>query len=182
MTIRRQLCAALLSLSFFVACAPHLDPQTAPSEQKKLYRLLLQSIPSIDHHEAKILSDEAIRFSRKLASDYHISTPPLMHNFLINIGLKDRGLCYQWSDDLYLHLQKFHFRTMQLKPVGAYIGSYWREHNALVVLPQHSSDLSAGILLDAWRHAGKLYFIPILKDPAYHWKIRTDRCDVYKGR
>lgn len=177
----RRLSGIALLLLLLSACTPHINPQNLDSNQKKLYTLLIRD-KHIDTKEAHTLAHEAVYYSRQLATRYQVTTPPLVHNFLVNTRIKSRGLCYQWSDDLYLHLQKFHFQTIQLKPVGAHIGSYWREHNALVVLPQHSSNLSAGILLDAWRHAGKLYFIPILKDPAYHWKIRTDRCDVYKGR
>jgi len=175
----RNLSALLLVPLFFLSCAPHFDPQTLPKEQQKLTRMLSAAHPGIDPAEARKVAGESIRYSRILAKRYRVASPPLIHNFLTNVGLRERGLCYQWSDDLYRHLRKFHFRTLHFKPVGAHIGSYWREHNALVVLPTGSHDLHRGILLDPWRASGKLYFVPILKDPAYHWKIRTDRCDVY---
>jgi len=177
----RQTTGALLLLLLCVSCTPHFDPKIAHSDQKKLYTLLIRTSSHVDPAEAKTISYEAIHYSKQLASRYHVSTPPLVHNFLTNVGIKDRGLCYQWSDDLYLHLQKFHFRTIRLQPVGAYIGSYWREHNALVALPIHEKNLSSGILLDPWRASGKLYFAPILKDPKYQWQVRTDRCDVYQS-
>jgi hypothetical protein len=150
-------------------------------QQSKLYTLLLQTYPKISHQEASLLAREAVTYSQALASKYRVTTPPLFHNFLVNIKLKDRGLCYQWSDDLYHHLQKFHLKSIQLLPVGAYIGSYWREHNAIVILPLGSHGTKEGILLDAWRHSGKLYFVPIHKDPEYQWKIRTDRYNIYQN-
>ena len=173
---------SLLLLLLLIGCTPKFTPTRQQKQQSKLTTLLIQTQPQINHSEASTLAHEAIVYSQKLASQYQVSTPPLLHNFLVNIRLKDRGLCYQWSDDLYRHLQQFHFKSIRLLPVGAYIGSYWREHNAIVVLPAHSNHLKEGILLDAWRASGKLYFIPITQDPDYHWQIRTDRCDVYSTK
>ncbi len=136
----------------------------------------METDSKIAQKEAKVLSNEAITYSRKLSKHYGTTTTPLFHNFLVNIGIKDRGLCHHWSDDLYLYLRKFNFKTIKIKPVGAYIGSYWQEHNALVALPINSNDIKKGILLDPWRGSGKLYFSPIEKDPEYSWKIREDRC------
>ncbi|NKQ40878.1 MAG: hypothetical protein HF962_04835 [Sulfurovum sp.] len=174
----------LLSIAFvllFVACAPRIDLSVIPTQQKKLYSALLRSSHQIDHREAEIVSREAILYSRKLAAKYQVSTPPLFHNFLVNIRAKERGLCYQWSDDLYGHLKHFNFQTIQIKPVGSNIGSYWTEHNALVVLPKGNSDLRQGVLLDPWRKSGELYFVPILRDLEYQWSIRVDRNEVYQN-
>ncbi len=179
--MQRQIAGIFLLLLLLVSCTPHFDPKTVHSDQEKLYTLLMRTHSHIDPAEARTISHEAIHYSRELASRYHVSTPPLVHNFLTNVGIKNRGLCYQWSDDLYLHLQKFHFKTISLQPVGAHVGSYWLEHNALVALPRHTKNLASGILLDPWRASGKLYFAPILKDPKYQWKIRTDRCDIYQS-
>ncbi len=177
----RQWIARLLPLLFLTACTPHFDPATASMQEHRLYTQLRKTVKDIDATEARLLSREAIRYSRKLATRYKVSTPPLVHNFLVNVGMKQRGLCYQWSDDLYAHLHSFHFRSIQLKPVGANIKKYWSEHNALVVLPKDNNAMHYGVLLDPWRGSGRLYFVPILKDPAYRWRIRTDRCAVYQN-
>ena len=151
------------------------------AQTRRLSHLLTQSSRTVESAEAKKLAYTAIQYSKTLAKKYEVSTPPLVHNLLVNIGIKKRGLCYQWSDDLYARLQSLHLRTIALYPVGAYIGSYWREHNALVALPKESMDLKRGILLDAWRESGKLYAVPINSDPEYHWQIRKDRCDTYQN-
>lgn len=178
----RQWILGLSLLLLLTACTPHLSPQVLQKDQKQLYHLLVQQQPRVNRTEAKILAKEAVLYSKKLQQTYSITTPPLVHNLLVNTGIKERGLCYQWSDDLYRHLQRFHFKTIILKPVGAHIGSYWKEHNALVALPPQHQGLHQGILLDPWRNAGKLYYQPILQDPTYHWQVRTDRCEVYSGR
>jgi len=172
--------AASLAFLFFVsACTPHFTPKTIQKDQKKLYNMFRRYQPTIDSREAWILSREAILYSKKLSQKYKVSSPPLVHNFLVNVGIKNRGLCYEWSDDLYRHLQGLGFDTLKLKPVGANIGSYWTEHNALVVLPRYSKNMDHGILLDPWRGAGKLYYTPVMQDLDYHWKLRTDRGQIY---
>ena len=177
----QQWISGLLLLLSLTACTPHFNPTLTTSQEHTLYTQLKKTVKGIDAKEAKRLSKEAIRYSQKLATRYKVSTPPLIHNFLVNVGMKERGLCYQWSDDLYAHLRSFHFRSIQFKPVGANIGKYWSEHNALVVLPKNDTALEHGLLLDAWRKAGVLYFAPILKDPEYHWNIREDRCAIYQN-
>ncbi|HIP62071.1 MAG TPA: hypothetical protein EYG98_05890 [Sulfurovum sp.] len=172
----KQYIPLLLSILLFSACTTIVQPKIEQQNKKLLYKLIMKSGSKIDPKEAKIISNEAISYSRKLSKHYGTTTTPLFHNFSVNVGIKDRGLCYHWSDDLYLYLRKYHFTTIQMKPVGAYIGSYWQEHNALVVLPIGSSDMNSGVLLDPWRDSGKLYFSSINNDPEYNWKIREDRC------
>lgn len=171
----RQYFLLFLLLFLLSACGSISLPYSLKhAKEEQLYRLLITTIDTIDHVEARKIAVQSISFSEKLARRYDVTTPPLVHNFLVNIGIKDRGLCYQWSDDLYLHLKKFGFKTIQIRPVGANIGSYWREHNALVILPL-DGNMNNGILLDPWRGSGDLYFIDIKSDPDYKWKIRKDR-------
>jgi len=171
--MRSYLLSALLL--YLVGCTPITQPSTPQYPKEKLYRQLLSIDNSIDHSEARILANQSIKYSLTLKQKYGVNTTPLLHNLLVNTGIKDRGLCYEWSDDLYSHIQKYRFKTIMLKPVGAYIGSYWSEHNALVVLSTTNPKFKRGILLDPWRDSGKLYFTPITKDPEYRWVIRHDR-------
>ena len=174
----RSLSLVLFSL-LLTACTTHLNPKVEQKRSSKLYQMIRQQLPHSDPSEAKLIANESILYSVTLSEKYEVTTPPLVHNFLVNVGAKDRGLCYQWSDDLYKHLKQYRIKSMTLKPVGAYVGSYWREHNALALLPKGSQNLSRGVLLDPWRKSGRLYFVPINNDPEYHWQIRDDRCEVY---
>ena len=144
----------------------------------------MQMDRSVNRHEADTLAREALRFSRTLAERYRVTTSPWVHNFLVNIHLKDRGLCYQWADDLLNDLTRLHSKTLRILPIGSNIGSYWTEHNALVVLPSHRViPLAHGILLDPWRDSGKLFFVPVGKDSKYQWQVRWERLpQAAKGR
>jgi hypothetical protein len=146
------------------------------AQEEHLTRLITRMDREIDPTEAGKLAHEALIFSRDLAVRYRVSTSPWVHNFLVNVGIRDRGLCYQWADDLMEHLNAFHFKTLALYPVGAHIGEYWSEHNAIAVFsPRHVVPLEYAILLDPWRHGGRLFFAPVAHDTKYHWQIRRDR-------
>jgi len=130
---------------------------------------------NINHDEASRVAKEAISYSLVLKRKYRANTTPLVHNFLVNVGIKDRGLCYEWSDDLYARLTRLQLKTIRLMPVGSHIGSYWSEHNALVILPNKPYSLKNAVLLDPWRDSGLLYFDFVVNDKSYSWKIRHDR-------
>jgi hypothetical protein len=138
---------------------------------------MLRALPGADPREARLLADRALRESLELRRRYRAVSPPLWHNVLVNTGIRKRGLCWHWADDLWLRLRKLRLRTLRILPVGANVGSYWREHNALAVLPasQPGYPLKRGILLDPWRKSGELWFAPVGKDPRYRWRLRSDR-------
>jgi len=160
-------------------CAPRL-PHVTPTQEQHLTHMLTALDRSVDPTEAHRLAHEALTYSRTLAARYRVETSPWMHNFLVNVGVKKRGLCYQWADDLQSHLAHLHLKTLTLYPVGANIGDYWREHNALAVLPTHHvTPLSYAILLDPWRHSGNLYFVPVGQDTKYRWQVRRNRMESY---
>ncbi len=144
--------------------------------------MLTEMDASVDVREARQLAHEAIVHSRRLAKHYRVNTPPWVHNFLVNVHLRDRGLCYQWADDLYAHLDALHLKTLALYPVGANVGRYFTEHNALVVAPSRQTiPLADSVLLDPWRHSGDLLFLPVKQDRKYRWVLRKERM-AHTGR
>jgi hypothetical protein len=169
------LLAVLLS-----GCGSQL-PKLYNTKEHRLSEMIIAMDSSVDKNEAKKLAHEAIVYSRTLAHKYKVGTSPWIHNFLVNVGLKNRGLCYQWADDLLRHLSTQHSQSIKLLPIGANIGEYWSEHNAIVVLPSHHFiPLNQGIVLDAWRHSGDLYFVSIGDDTKYQWQTRLKRLKVVK--
>ena len=55
--------------------------------------------------EARQVAETAITYSSDLAEKYNLVRPAILHNVLVRIGLKDRGLCYHWTEDLMKQLQ-----------------------------------------------------------------------------
>jgi len=162
-----------LLLFFLVGCSVKVPtPEENFKKIQALTQMLLQTSTAIDKNEAKDLAKSSVLYAQKLAKKYNVVSPPLWQNTLVNIGIKERGLCYEWADDLWVYLIHKKYKSLILYHVGAEVGSYF-EHNALSVSAK-GLGVERSILLDAWRNSGKLYFIEIEKDKKYQWKQRFD--------
>ncbi len=161
----------LLLLSIlFVGCTSN---QPIPNVQNiKIQKLesLLNSL-HVDKKEAKDLAKKSIIYSRTLAKEYNLVKPPLFQNFLVNIGLRKKGLCWQFAYDMLSFVKKQNYKSFDYYIGGANVGDYWREHNVLVVTCR-GCKFQDGILLDPWRDSGDLYFSKIKDDKEYKWKQR----------
>jgi hypothetical protein len=138
---------------------------------EKLSNLFIQLDQQVNPIEAKSLAQESILYAQKLAKEYELVSPPYVQNTLVNLGLKKRGLCYEWAEDLYTYLRLKNYSTLRLHRVGANIGKL-NEHNALSVSFMGKKSILKNILLDAWRNSGNLFFIKIEEDKKYDWKER----------
>jgi hypothetical protein len=120
--------------------------------------------------EAGQLAETAISYSYHLAEEYRLVRPPILHNLLVRIGLRDRGLCYQWTEDLMRRLYLLELKNFQLHWGVAYRGSEFREHNTVVVTAR-GQPFAYGIVLDPWRNSGELYWARV-KNDSYPWQER----------
>ena len=115
--------------------------------------------PRVDRNEAKLLADCAYATVSQLRRQYHMFGTPIFNNFLIYHGLKKRGYCYQWSEDLLIALDALRLTSLELRWGESNPGN-WRENNCLVVTARRQP-FRSGIMLDCWRHLGHLYFGPV---------------------
>lgn len=120
--------------------------------------------------EAGQLAETAISYSYHLADEYRLVRPPIFHNVLVRMGLKDRGLCYHWTEDLIQRLYLLKLKNFQLHWGVAYRGSELREHNTVVVTAK-GKPFEDGIVLDPWRNSGDLYWVRV-KNDYYPWQER----------
>jgi hypothetical protein len=121
--------------------------------------------------EAALLARAALSGTERLARLYDVQPPAHFHNFLVNLGIKDRGLCCHWTQDLLaifqaLGLQKYTFVWAVCRH-----GSI-REHNSVVVTAT-GRPFASGIVLDPWRNAGELYWSAVDAD-VYAWQPHPD--------
>ena len=121
---------------------------------------------TVRRDEARMVATNAYELARKLASDYRVVRPAIWHNFLVNSGLKKRGLCYHWAEDLLAPLEAFRLSTLEVRWAIARAGTV-REHNALVVTARGQA-FADGIVLDGWRRSGRLVWLPVKADH-YPW-------------
>lgn len=132
-----------------------------------LERDILTMHPQIQRDEARRAAVCATEYSQQLAREYRVIRPALLHNTLVNLGIRSRGLCYQWAEDLLLQLQALELETLQLRWGMTRVGT-WREHNAIVITAR-GQPFNNGIVLDPWRRSGRLVWVPVRSD-RYRWE------------
>lgn len=138
--------------------------------QKKMIALqkALQSLsPEVSEEESRAFSHAAVLYPHYLAQHYKLVSPPKLHNFLITVGLKERGYCYHWAGDLMRYLEKQKFKSFDLYRAVVEQGNFG-EHNAVVVTAKGQA-FSEGIILDAWRDSSDLFFEKVREDREYIW-------------
>lgn len=121
---------------------------------------------SVAPSEAVLAAETAHSYSAELAKEYRVVHPAIFHNVLVNLGLRKRGLCFQWADDLSAKLASLQLHTLQLHRGVARLDTR-REHSS-VVLTACGQPFEEGIVLDAWRHSGRLYWGGVKQDH-YPW-------------
>ena len=164
----------LLFLSlFFLACT--VTPSNiSQSRVEELSRLLKSLDSSISSRQAKSLSDEIFQETGKLRKKFNPTSQAHFNNFLINAGVKEKGLCYEWSDALYLHFSKKEYAHFEFHLLVSNKGEYFYEHNVMVVVAK-GGEVLEGIVIDPWRNSGELYFSKVSEDKKYRWKHRGER-------
>lgn len=152
-------------------------PMKAPKAvEAKLVHVLNGLESNATLQETRLLAHDIVWRAAALNREFGRTTLPKFHNFLVNIGLKKKGLCYHYSDGLYTYLKRreAHYPHFGFHLIGAHIGSYWMEHNALAVTRKGGKVLD-GIVVDAWRQTGTVYAAPIREDKKYKWVHRPNR-------
>ena len=166
-----------LGLVFLLCGCSVTAPAVTQTKTERLTVLLSSLDPSIPKQEANRLAVDILQETKRLTQAFELTYPPLFHNFLVNAGLRKKGLCYQWSDALYGYLSKRDYPSFSFHLYGANIGEYFTEHNTLVVTKKGEAQ-KEGIVIDPWRNSGELYFSTIKEDTTYRWIHRPERgCD-----
>src|SRR5919201_1667308 len=80
----------------------------------------------VDPNEAKLLAECAYATVARLREQYRPFGTPIFNNFLVYHGLKKRGYCYHWTEDLLLALDKLKLETLELHWADTYRDT-WRE-------------------------------------------------------
>lgn len=154
-------------LVFIIAFALCVSAAWARDERsiKDLTKALVALAPDVDPGEAELLSVTAHTTSRSLAREYRIVLNPEFQNFLINIGVRQRGYCAHFARDIGARLKTLKLKTLVLHWGAAYARTSG-EDNCLVVTARNQP-FQDGILLDGWRRAGRLFWSPVKKDYEY---------------
>jgi hypothetical protein len=123
--------------------------------------------PSVDRQEAALTAETACVYSLELARQYRAVRPAWINNVLINTGLRQRGLCFEYADDLAAKLTSLHLRTLVVRR-GVASEKTWLENNCLV-LTAPGQPFDEGIVLEAWRYEGRLHWCGVKEDKQFPW-------------
>jgi hypothetical protein len=123
--------------------------------------------PTISPDEAQRVAHCAYTTGRELAQQWRVVWMAGVQNFLVNIGARKGGLCFQWANELLLRLNALKLQTMDLHWAESYAGTSG-EHNVIVVTAK-GQPFEKGIFLDNWRYEGHLIYGRVTTDPEYRW-------------
>lgn len=104
----------------------------------------------------------------ELARKWEMGSSPTMHSFLINMGAKKGGYCYQFATELLLRLEAQNFKTLEFHWAESDAGTD-TEHNVIVVTAR-GQPFEQGIMLDLWRRSGRLLWGLLNWDVDHTWQ------------
>lgn len=158
------LCAPLL-----LACASTGTAVPDPEPAARLEAALLALPGSTRPADAQRLARTALAITQELRAQYRPLRPPQLGNLAFHLGLRDRALCCHWAEDLLRALSAQDLPGFRLHWGVAHHGSQLREHSVVVAVPA-GEPFEHGLVLDAWRNAGELYWRRVDQD-RYPWQL-----------
>lgn len=140
--------------------------------QNQLNEIYLRAYPKAAtkdlYQETNQLSLQIIPEIHRLKKTYKSSPLPIINNMMINAGMKKRGVCKHWAEDLLEFLKPikrnfFHVTWGTANPNKS------TEHNVAVLFPIGKS-FDQGLIIDPWRTAGRPFWVKITEDKHYKWE------------
>ena len=183
-----QLIIIVLALSVLNGCAVRYNSvgianngtayaHQLTSAQKESIAGLTQAImalgENVDAKEANSVAYNAVVYPMHLSNKYKLVWPPSLQNIFVNAGVRERGLCFQWTRDMLKHLRSQNYKTLDFTWTISNRATR-DEHNSTVVVAKGDT-WQKGILLDPWRNSGNLYWQTVTDDPKYKWNLYTKR-------
>ena len=120
------------------------------------------------HDESTLLSVGLIHEIARLKEKYHSFFMPVVHNMMISVGMRKRGACKHWAEDLLTFMLPIDRKFFYLNWGEAHPGKVG-EHNVAVLIPK-GTPFEKGLFIDPWRTSGKPFWLKIPDDKHYHWK------------
>ena len=151
---------------------------SAPSYTQNDVTQLAQTLrglgPEVDPEEATRAAQIAFSYSKQLATEYGVTTSPIIHNVRVNEGDKERGLCVHYAEDMERRLNQEGFKTLQVHRAIALPKTVFNIDHSTAVISRRGDDMYAGVVLDPWRDAGDLFWSRTREDTRYNWRPRME--------
>lgn len=166
--------AHALSVLAIVALGACSAPPPSGDQQVQKLAVQIRSLgPDIDPEEAERAARIAYDYTAQLAQEYQITDPPLIHNAKVNKGLRPRGLCWHWAEDIERRLRQEEFQTLALHRAIANADNPFRIDHSTAIISRRGETMYDGVILDPWRFGGVLFWSPTLADTRYEWVPRN---------
>lgn len=180
MTARLQRTLIVLGLMVLTACgvAPDKRPPASAADINALAAEIMALGPDVDPVEARRAAALSYEHTRTLAIRYQIVDPPLIHNTKVNMGLKPRGLCWHWAEDMEARLKQEDFETLTLYRAIANADNPYRIDHSTAIIAAKGTGMFDGIVLDPWRTGGTLFWDEVREDTRYKWVPREEVLDA----
>ena len=136
--------------------------------------------PSVSPDDARRVVYTAYMTGVELRRQWRVVWLPGVQNWLVNIGARKGGLCFQWATELLVRLDALKLQTLELHWAESFVNT-GAEHNVIVVTAR-GQPFEQGILLDNWRYSGHLVWTQVAMDPEYHWKENKSELARRLGR
>ncbi len=177
----------MLALVFVAGCGSPVTstkdgpPRGTLADIAALTRAIQALGPEVDPEEAARAARISCEYTHVLALQYQITDPPLIHNTKVNMGIKPRGLCKDWADDIEARLLQENFQTLDLHRAIANASNLRIEHSTTIV-SRRGDDMFQGIVVDPWRNGGVLHWTKVLEDDKYVWVPRREVFAMKRAR
>ncbi len=168
----RPLSYALTALAMLTLAACSAPPPASDGDVERLATEIQQLGPEVDPQEAQRAARIAYSYTAQLVEDYQITDPPLIHNAKVNKGLRPRGLCWHWAEDIERRLRQENFQTLSLHRAIANADNPWRIDHSTAIISRKGDTMYEGVVLDPWRYGGVLFWAPLTEDTRYDWVPR----------
>lgn len=158
-----------------------MPPETASrSDVEALAAAIAGLDPAVDPREAQIAAEIAYAYPLELAQQYEITDHPLVHNTLVNNGLRDRGLCNHWAEDMIDRLAEERFKTLSLHWATSPPTFFTIIHHSAAI-SSRGAPLEDSIILDPWRTGGQLHWASLQEDTDYDWRTLKEVTEMLVG-
>lgn len=159
---------ALLCIVVLVAaCLCLADARADDAKSIKGFREAIVALgPDVDPAEAELVAVTSHTTARRLQKEWRVAPFALYQNFLIHMGARQKGFCFDWAYGIGGALKELRLKTLVLHWGASHPGTRL-EHNCIVVTAR-GQPFRDGYLIDGWRAGGRLLWWPVKKDE-YVW-------------
>ena len=163
----------VIALALFVAACTTTGPVRGTDAEIAALAASIEGLsPDVDPAEAARAAHLSYAATHELAIAYQITDPALIHNAKVNAGQRPRGLCYHWAEDIQARLDSAGFETLETaRAIANADNPILIDHSTTVIVPK-GAPMQAGVVIDPWRYAGRLFWSPVAQDTRYVWRPR----------